>query len=112
VDTEIDPQGFEADSAKLQKAIQSLNRIMATLGTTFKKAMSGNETAVTAFQDRAAELESTVSDIEKKMEQLGNKKVPTETYTQLCKEANEAEQALLKLYNRQERMEAVGVKTD
>lgn len=112
VDTEIDPQGFEADSAKLQKAIQSLNRKMATLGTTFKKAMSGNGTAVTAFQDRAAELESTVSDIEKKMEQLGNKKVPTETYTQLCKEANEAEQALLKLYNRQERMEAVGVKTD
>lgn len=112
VDTEIDPQGFEADSAKLQKAIQSLNRKMATLGTTFKKAMSGNGTAVTAFQDKAAELENTVADIEKKMEHLGNEKVQTDAYAQLCKEANAAEQALLKLYNRQERMEAVGVKTD
>lgn len=112
VDTEIDTQGFEADSAKLQKAIQSLNRKMETLGSTFKKAVSGNSNAIASFEDKAGDLESKIADIQQKMNRLGSAKVPTESYAQLSKEAQKAEQELLKLYNRQEKMEAIGVKTD
>ena len=112
VDTEIDTQGFEADSAKLQKAIQSLNRKMETLGSTFKKAVSGNSNAIASFDDKTGELESKIADIQQKMNRLGSARVPTESYAQLSKEAQKAEQELLKLYNRQEKMEAIGVKTD
>ncbi len=83
VDTELDSEGFQAGSSELQKAVKSLNTKMQALGPTFQKALSGNQSAITAFDAKAAALKKTISEIEAKMTDLGNQKVPTAIYTKM-----------------------------
>ena len=110
VDTEIDAQGFKAGSSELQRAIKSLNTKMEALGPAFQKALSGNASAISTFDAKAAALESTISDIEAKMESLGGKRVPTEHYQWLTTEIEKAKNELMKLDEKQVKMEATGVK--
>ena len=110
VDTEIDAQGFKAGSSELQRAIKSLNTKIEALGPTFQKALSGNASAISTFDAKAAALESTISDIEAKMESLGGKRVPTEHYQWLTTEIEKAKNELMKLDEKQVKMEATGVK--
>ena len=110
VDTEIDAQGFKAGSSELQRAIKSLNTKMEALGPAFQKALSGNASAISTFDAKAAALESTISDIEAKMESLGGKRVPTEDYQWLTTEIQKAKNELAKLDEKQIKMESTGVK--
>lgn len=109
VDTEIDAQGFKAGSSELQRAIQSLNTKIQSLGPTFQKALSGNSSAISAFDSKASALESTITELEAKMESLGNTQVPTDDYQWLTDEIQKANNELSKLYERQAKMEALGV---
>ena len=110
VDTEIDPQGFKAGSSELQRAIKSLNKKMEALGPTFQKALSGNAAALSTFDSKAAALEDTISQLEAKMESLGNTRVPTEDYQWLTTEIEKAKDQLMKLEEKQIKMDAMGVK--
>ena len=110
IDTELDTQGFKAGSSELQRAIKSLNTKMEALGPTFQKALSGNASAISTFDAKAAALESTISDIEAKMESLGGKRVPTEDYQWLTTEIQKAKNELAKLEEKQIKMESTGVK--
>ncbi len=108
VDTEIDTEGFKAGSNKIQKAISSMNSKMKNLGPTFQKALSGSASAMSSFDAKATSLESTISEIETQMQKIGSTKIPTDDYKEICAEANKAEQALFKLYERRDKLEAVG----
>ena len=110
VDTEIDPQGFKAGSSELQRAIKSLNKKMEALGPTFQKALSGNAAALSTFDSKAAALEDTISQLEAKMESLGNTRVPTEDYQWLTTEIEKAKDQLVKLEEKEIKMDAMGVK--
>lgn len=110
VDTEIDPQGFKAGSSELQRAIKSLNKKMEALGPTFQKALSGNASAMSTFDSKAAALEDTISQLEAKMESLGNTRVPTDDYQWLTTEIEKAKDQLMKLEEKQIKMDAMGVK--
>ena len=110
VDTEIDPQGFKAGSSELQRAIKSLNKKMEALGPTFQKALSGNAAALSTFDSKAAALEDTISQLEAKMESLGNTRVPTEDYQWLTTEIEKAKDQLMKLEEKEIKMDAMGVK--
>ncbi len=110
VDTEIDPQGFKAGSSELQRAIKSLNKKMEALGPTFQKALSGNASALSTFDSKAAALEDTISQLEAKMESLGNTRVPTDDYQWLTTEIEKAKDQLMKLEEKQIKMDAMGVK--
>ena len=112
VDTEIDAQGFRAGSAELQRAIKSLNTKVEALGPTFQKALSGNAGAMSTFDSKAAALENTISQLEAKLESLGNTRVPTEDYQWLTTEIEKAEKELTKLDDKQAKLEALGVKED
>lgn len=110
VDTEIDAQGFKAGSSELKGAIKSLNTKIQSLGPTFQKALSGNSNAIATFEAKASALESTISEIEAKMESLGNKRVPTEDYQWLTTEIEKAKNELSKLEEKQIKMQDTGVK--
>ena len=110
VDTEIDAEGFKAGTEKIHKAIGSLNSKMKSLGPTFQKALSGNAGAVSSFNAKAAVLENTIAEIESQMKSLGSTNVPTDDYQWLTTEINKANAELTKLYERQSKMEATGVK--
>lgn len=110
VDAEIDAEGFKADSERLQKAMQSLKTKMQSLGPTLQKALSGNVSAMQTFDVKASTLESTIAEIEAKMQSLSNTTVPTDDYQWLTTEIQKANSELNKLYDRQAKMEATGVK--
>ena len=110
VDTEIDAEGFKAGTEKIHKAIGSLNNKMKNLGPTFQKALSGNAGAVSSFDAKAAVLESTISEIESQMRSLGSTNVPTDDYQWLTTEIEKAKDQLMKLEEKQIKMDATGVK--
>ena len=110
VDAEIDAEGFKADSERLQKAMQSLKTKMQSLGPTLQKALSGNVGAMQTFDVKASTLENTIAEIEAKMQSLSNTTVPTDDYQWLTTEIQKANNELSKLYDRQAKMEATGVK--
>ncbi len=112
IDTEIDTEGFKTGSNKIQKAISSMRTTFKNLGPTFQKALSGSASAVSSFDAKATVLESTISEIETQMQNLGNTKIPTDDYKEICAEVNKAEQALFKLYERRDKLEAVGTNKD
>ena len=112
VDAEIDAEGFKADSQKLHKAIGSLNNKVKDLGPTFQKAISGNAKAISSFDMKADTLEGTIAEIQRDMSRLGSTQVSTEEYDELCNSVNKAEQALFKLYERRDKMEAIDTSKD
>lgn len=109
VDTEIDPTGFEKDSAKLRNAIQSLNKKVENLRPTFNKAITGNASALSSFNAKAGALEQTIADIEDEMAALATKRVPTEGYQEACKSVEKYEEKLAALEARQEKLANRGV---
>ena len=109
IDTEIDAQGFKSGSSELQRAIQSLNTKIQSLGPAFQKSLSGNSSAISAFDAKASALEGTIAELEIKMESIGSKRVPTEDYQWLTTEIEKAKNELSKLYDKQIKMETVGV---
>lgn len=109
VDTEIDPTGFEKDSAKLRNAIQSLNKKVENLRPTFNKAITGSASALSSFNAKAGALEQTIADIEDEMAALATKRVPTEGYQEACKSVEKYEEKLAALEARQEKLANRGV---
>ena len=109
VDTEIDPTGFEKDSAKLRNAIQSLNKKVENLRPTFNKAITGSASALSSFNAKAGALEQTIADIEDEMAALATKRVPTEGYQEACKLVEKYEEKLVALEARQEKLANRGV---
>lgn len=109
VDTEIDPTGFEKDSAKLRNAIQSLNKKVENLRPTFNKAITGSASALSSFNAKAGALEQTIADIEDEMAALATKRVPTEGYQEARKSVEKYEEKLAALEARQEKLANRGV---
>ena len=109
VDSEIDPTGFEKDSAKLRNAIQSLNKKVENLRPTFNKAITGSASALSSFDAKAGALEQTIADIEDEMAALATKRVPTEGYQEACKSVEKYEEKLAALEARQEKLANRGV---
>lgn len=109
VDTEIDPTGFEKDSAKLRNAIQSLNKKVENLRPSFNKAITGSASALSSFNAKAGALEQTIADIEDEMTALATKRVPTEEYQKACNSVEKYEEKLAALEARQEKLANRGV---
>ncbi|MCM1508685.1 MAG: hypothetical protein NC177_16380 [Ruminococcus flavefaciens] len=109
IETDLDPKGFKAGSAELQKAIKSLGTKVNALGLIFQKAVSGSASAISSFKSKAQSLESTISEIEDKMEELADKKVPTDAYNNLQTAIGKADEKLYALIQCQKKLEHLGV---
>lgn len=112
IDTELNTEGFQAGSSDLQRAIKSLNSKVESLGPTFQRAISGNVNALESFDAKSSVLEDTIAKLEKQLEELGNKRIATEDYQQLEGEIQKADQALLKLQEKKDKLEATGTRKD
>ena len=112
IDTEMDLEGFKAGSSKMQKAVKSMNTTFKNLGPTFQKALSGNISAISSFEAKAAALESTISGIKGKMESLAQTQIPTEHYQYLTDQIDKCNAELSKYIDRANKMRATGVKKD
>ncbi len=94
VDTEIDTKGFARDSSKLQTAVTSLGRQVDNLGPTLRKAMAGSASAMASFAERTEKAEATIADLENKIEQLGSKRIKSQAYEDITKQADKAKAKL------------------
>ena len=112
VDTEIDPTGFEKDSAKLRNAIQSLNKKVENLRPTFNKAITGSASALSSLNAKAGALEQTIADIEDKMAALATKRVPTEGYQEAIKAVDKYQAKLVSLQYQKSKLKNRGVSED
>ena len=112
VDTEIDPTGFEKDSAKLRNAIQSLNKKVENLRPTFNKAITGSASALSSFNAKAGALEQTIADIEDEMAALATKRVPTEGYQEAIKAVDKYQAKLVSLQYQKSKLKNRGVSED
>lgn len=110
VDTQIDNTGFTAGSAEMQRAIKSLNTAVGNLGPTFQRALNGSASALSTFDAKSASLEDKIVEIEREMENLGNKRIETDDFKWYTEEINKAEEKLAELEARQDKMSATGVK--
>ena len=109
IDTELNPEGFKKGSDGLQKALKSLSSKMDSLGPTFDKALKGNARAIQTFEGKVKSLETSIGDLEKKMEELGESRVPTDDYKWLTAEIEKARKKLIDLEERQIKLEDTGV---
>lgn len=97
IDTKIDPQGFEKDSAKLKNAISSVCKKADDIGTTFHKAISGNKSAISSFEEKTKALENTISNLENEMSQMGKTRYVTDDFSKVTTDIEEEEAHLRKL---------------
>lgn len=112
VDTELDTTGFAAGSRKLHNAINSLNSKVSSLGPMLKRAMDGSFSSLGNFNSKADLLEETISKIENQLEALGSSKIPTDDYQFLQENLSKASEELERLYDRETKLSALGVKKD
>lgn len=97
-------------ASSLQQQIDAINSSIEKLEPTFQKALSGGETAMDAFQGKAATLEKQIAKLREQLEAVGQTRYPTQEYAELSAEVEKTGQKLERLLNRQEKMQELGVK--
>lgn len=97
-------------ASSLQQQIDTINSSIEKLEPTFQKALSGGETAMDAFQGKAATLEKQIAKLREQLEAVGQTRYPTQEYAELSAEVEKTGQKLERLLNRQEKMQELGVK--
>lgn len=97
-------------ASNLQKQIEAVNTSVEHLEPTFQKAMSGSESAMTSFEGKASALEDKIAELQEKLDAVGQTQYPTQEYEELTAQVSKAEQALFRLYDKQDKMSATGVK--
>lgn len=102
--------GVTEKASGLQREIDAVNSSVQKLEPTFQKAMSGSESAMTSFEGKASTLESKIAELQERLDAVGQTQFPTQEYAELCAETEKAERALFRLFDRQDKMSATGVK--
>lgn len=97
VSVDMDAEGFKAGSAELQRAVKSFSAQAEKIGPAFQKAMSGNLSAIAAFNGKAQLLESTMANVRREMTASADKLVDTQESEALASAAEKAEQAQAQL---------------
>ena len=99
--------GVTEKASGLQREIDAVNSSVQKLEPTFQKAMSGSESAMTSFEDKASTLESKIAELQERLDAVGQTQFPTQEYAELCAETEKAGQKLESLLNKQEKMQAL-----
>ena len=110
IDTRLDTSGFKRESAKLNTAVTSLSRQVNNLGKSLQATMSkgANPAAIERFKVKAAETEQQLQSLRERLMAFGETEIKTDKYNELCAEIKKTEEALQRLYDRQEKLKAMG----
>lgn len=103
---------FSAPTQKasaLKRSIDAVNGSVANLKPTLDKALGGNAKAMESFKNKAVALDIKIGSLREKLAALGRTKVPTEAYASLERKIAKAEERMIALVNRQDKMAATGV---
>lgn len=107
---EVNLGGTTQKASDLQRQIDAVNTSVERLEPTFQKAMSGSESAMATFEGKASVLEEKIGELQERLDTVANTQYPTQEYESLTAQVEKAEQALFRLYDKQDKMSATGVK--
>ena len=123
IDTELDSEGFEAGSDRLESAIMSFGKTVAkigqslnSLGPTFARALQGNESSINSFNSKIGQIDASLEaarhkilELEDQLNSLGNAQIPTQEYSQLSTQLTELDTKLYDLIAKQRALDDAGV---
>lgn len=107
VDTELDPEGFQAGTARMKSAAKGLESQLKALGPALKRAVKGG-----SFKDYQAEADkarSSIAEMERELEALGHKPVATDQYKNMIAAMDQATYKLEALEHKQDLLKRRGV---
>ena len=107
---EVGIVGSTQRASNLQKQIDGVGSSVERLEPTFRKAMSGSESAISSFDSKAGALENKITELQDKLGTIGKTKYPTQEYAALEAEIDKTGKKLESLLNKQERLQDLGVK--
>ena len=118
INTNIDPAGFYRGSKELEQATARLQKKFEALGAGLQRALnnyrkavaSGNADRIQDMSEKLKQAKNAAKEFEKQIIRFGITQFKTDNYQEIEKALSKANAALESLYNRQERMEALGVK--
>lgn len=115
VDAQAVAPSFNMDQPK--QSVTTLEKDIGKLGTTIEgmgkiadAAIEGDVKALNKFDEKSEQAQSTIDGLRQRLEAFGNTKFPTEDYKWMTSEITKADKTLQRLLDRQDRMDATGVK--
>lgn len=101
--------GVTEKASGLQREIDAVNSSVQKLEPTFQKAMSGSESAMTSFEDKASTLESKIAELQEQLDTVGRTQFPTQQYQDMIALLEKADYKADALHERMKTLDAHGV---
>lgn len=111
IDTAIQDDGMKAGSKEVEAAVRRMATSVNDLGRKSQIALQKQAASFAKLNQAYADQERKVKDLEKEVEDYGNKRLPTQEYIEIQKQISEAEKRLARLKDRQEKFVSSGGKT-
>lgn len=107
---QFDFGGAANKSSALQRSVDAVSNSVDRLEPTFQKAMTGSESAIASFDGKVTVLEDKIAELRNQLETIGQTKYPTDEFKEISDGAEKAGQKLQMLLDKQDKMQALGVK--
>lgn len=108
-DTKVDTDGAVKDIDTLKRRLSQCMKSVEASGKGIAEAYNGASSRVISLNGKIRETEIKIQEVLAATERLAQEQIPTEAYRTLCGELEKAENALSRLLDRREKMEAMGV---
>lgn len=101
-------RALEQGASNAQRAVESLTESLRRMANTSMQGFS-NTRQVLAFSENIEEAEQKLASAKRELAEFAQQQIPTDDYQYVVEKIDKAEKALLKLYERQDMMEDMGV---
>ena len=96
-------------SSGIEKEVNAVRNSVEKLEPTFRKAMSGSESAAESFGEKVSAIEDKIAELRERLEAVGNAKFPTGQYQSLVESMDKAAAKADALREKQKTLDARGV---
>lgn len=107
-DTKVDTDGVEKGARTVKEVMEDVVDSIEDTGNSIVDAFNDGSTKIDGFIKKINQSEKELNDLQDSMRKLSNEHVPSETFTQLQKEIQQAENQLFKYYERRDKLEYLG----
>lgn len=108
VEPNLDSEQFDKAASRMRLQI---NRIIGEIDRMISTSQQGfrNTTAVLSYNDKLQQTSDRIADARAELEAFADQQIPTDAYAYVSKQIEATEKQLLKLYDRQDQMQDLGV---
>lgn len=113
IKAELLKSDMDADLKELSKSMErtakNMQKAFDQLDINPAKALSSADRQIADFEAQIRSAEETIVELTEKLNEVSGEKIETDDYIKLKNDVEKAEQAVFRLYNRQEKMSETGV---